>query len=379
MTGNPEEIVSELLSGAVGALDIPAELQAAAEAAYSDVGAWLKANLPEKGDWYVYPQGSMRLGTVVRPTPDDEYDIDAVASVQVSKDVIGKQELKDTVGDALQRYVTAAGAMDGAPTGSKEGSRCWTLLYELFHLDMLPAIPNEDAKPNGIWITDRDLFRWQPSNPIAFADWFYEQMGDRFLEERAILAKRAQVDVDELPAWRVRTTLQRVVQVLKVHRNAYFASELDERPPSIIVTTLAAHAFSGDKALFEAVMDVAANMARYVERDSGLVVVCNPVQPDENFADRWGADPTRVKKFYAWIDDLQATLDEARGARGGLNDVAARLEKRFGNDAIKKSVLGFGARRTEDRAAGRLTVATTGTLGAAAAATRVRDHTFHGE
>jgi hypothetical protein len=379
MNGNPEEIVSELLSGAIGALDIPAELQAAAEATYSDVGDWLKANLPEKGDWHVYPQGSMRLGTVVRPTPDDEYDIDAVTTLRVSKDMIGKQELKDTVGDALQRYVTATRAIDGAPNGSKEGGRCWTLLYELFHLDVLPAIPNEDSKPNGIWITDRDLFRWQPSNPIAFADWFYEQMGDRFLEERAILAKRAQVDVDDLPAWHVRTTLQRVVQVLKVHRNAYFADELDERPPSIIVTTLAARAFSGDKPLFEAVMDVAANMPSYVERDSGLVVVCNPVQPDENFADRWGADPARVKKFYAWIDDLQATLDEAQGARGGLSDVAARLEKRFGNDAIKKSVLGFGARRTEDRAAGRLTVATTGMLGAAAAATRVRDHTFHGE
>lgn len=378
MTDTPEEIVTELLTGAVGALDIPAELQAMAEAAYSDVGDWLKANLPE-GDWHVYPQGSMRLGTVVRPTPNDEYDIDAVATLHVSKDAIGKQELKDTIGDAVQRYVKAVQGTEGAPTGVKKGGRCWTLLYERFHMDILPAIPNEDAKPTGIWITDRDLFRWQPSNPIAFADWFYKRMGDQFLTERATLAKQAEVEVDDVPAWRVRTTLQRVVQVLKVHRNMYFADELYERPPSIIVTTLAAHAYSGDEPLFEAVMDVAANMHRYVKTDNGQAVVCNPVHLTENFADRWGADPVRVRKFHDWLTDLQETLDDARHTRGGLHDVAARLEKRFGNAAIQKSMTAYGTRRTDARIADRLKVTTTGALGVATDGTRAPDHTFHGE
>lgn len=378
MPDTPEQIVSELVTGAVGAMDIPEHLQDAAETAYRAVGDWLKINLPD-GDWNIYPQGSMRLGTPVRPSFEDEHDLDAVAELHLPKEMIGKQELKTTVGTALTSYVDAVRGIAGAPTGWKEGGRCWTLLYaEQFHMDMLPAIPNETAAPSGIWITDRDLFHWQASNPIAFADWFHERAGKQFLTEREILAKRASVDIEDVPAWRVRSILQRAVQVLKVHRNAFFAGNLDLRPPSVIVTTLAAHAFKGGATLFDAVMHIAADMANHIERESGMVVVRNPVLSEENFADRWGADAERVKLFYRWLDDLQQTLDDARNARGGLDAVAGRLEQSFGRDPIRASMREFGSRRAADRTAGRLTVATTGVVGTASAATRVRPHTFHG-
>ena len=378
MTGRAEGIVGEILIGVADELDIPEALQRAAESTYEAVGEWLKSRLAADGDWHVYPQGSMRLGTVVRPSPTDDFDLDAVAEWQIAKELITKQELKDTVGEALVDFVAAHSGPEGAPTACREGGRCWTLLFaEPFHMDVLPAIPDPDAAPNGIQITDRDLFRWQPSNPIGFADWFYSRMGSGLLEAKVALAKRYRVDVDDLPDWRVRTTLQRVVQVLKVHRNGFFADALDERPPSIIVTTLAAQAFTGDRSLFDAVMEVASRMGSFIERDGDLYVVRNPVQPEENFADRWASDPDRPIRFFAWIEDLQETLDWARSSRGGLPDVAARLNKRFGEALVSKSVGKLGQSRTDARNTGDLTVSASGMLGAGTM--KVREHTFHGD
>ena len=84
-------------------------------------------------------------------------------------------------------------------------------------MDVLPAIPNAEAAPNAIWLTDRDLRLWQPSNPIDYADWFHARMRQDFLREHEFLAKS--MDVVDVPSWQVKTPLQRTVQALKRHRD----------------------------------------------------------------------------------------------------------------------------------------------------------------
>ena len=78
-----EQMLSMLLGGAVETLDISPYLQQSATERYEEVGTWLA----ETGgvDWRIYPQGSFRLGTVVRPTTSTgEYDIDLVCRYTVS-------------------------------------------------------------------------------------------------------------------------------------------------------------------------------------------------------------------------------------------------------------------------------------------------------
>jgi hypothetical protein len=326
----------------------------------------------------VYPQGSVRLGTVVRPRKNDEYDLDTVAEYDIDTERITKERLKELVGDALTSYVDKHAGDPGEPTNVNPGKRCWTLEFdEPFHMDVLPAIPDPDARPHGIQITDREMYQWQPSNPIGFANWFYDRLGPQFKAARIELAKRAQVNVDDLPPWQVeRTILQRAVQVLKLHRNTFFADDLTVRPPSIIVTTLAGHAYRGQPNLFEAVAGIANDMTSYIESDGALYIVRNPVHEEENFADRWGAEPDRARKFFEWVDDLNATLDAAYNERGGLKALATRIEKSFGvypADTISQ----LGDRYKDDRRSDRLRVATTGLVGSSGM--RVRDHTFHGE
>ena len=60
-----EQMLSMLLAGAVETLDISPDLQQLAVDRYEEVGTWLAENNNE--DCEIYPQGSFRLGTVVRP------------------------------------------------------------------------------------------------------------------------------------------------------------------------------------------------------------------------------------------------------------------------------------------------------------------------
>jgi hypothetical protein len=379
MPDSAEELIAELLLGVVDLLDLSPDLYNAASAVYDDVGQWMSRSLDE-GKWHVYSQGSMRLGTVVRPSDDDEYDIDAVAEWSVDKEATSQDELKKTVGEALRSYVEARmgnGPLD--PTRCDESRRCWTLRFTgPLHMDVLPAIPDVKAPPTGILLPDREMFRWQFSNPIAYSEWFFERMAGDVFEKRSEAAKRAQVNIDDIPRWSVRTLLQQVVQVFKLHRMYYFGQALEHCPPSIILTTLAAQAYRGGSSLFGVLMDVAADMPSFIERDGNAHVVTNPVQPEENFADLWGKDPLHIKMFLQWLSDLQRTLEETRATTFGLDKVVERLAPRFGERAMLKSAQRLGQSRARARAAGQLAVTEVGSLAAGGSLT-VKDHTFHGD
>ena len=349
MTDNAADFLTELLTGTAAQIDVPADLLALADAIYADLGGYLSENLPGERNWLFYPQGSARIGTSVYPTGPDEWDVDTVAEVDLDKAATTQAALKQMVGTALRDYMQArAGDPQLGPTGGDAGRRCWTLTYRHpFHVDVLPAVPNRDrdAPPTGIWLADRDLVRWQPSNPKGYAEWFTRQMGREFIERQTELAKAASVSIDDIPTWRVKTTLQRSVQILKLHRNAFFANDLDNRPPSCVVTTLAGLSYDGERSLFAAVMTAAAPMSKHITQDGAVWVVENPAQPGDNLADRWSQNLVALRRFQPWLDDLQSTLESAT-TRTGVESIVASLASRFDETLLTKA-----AREVASRAA----------------------------
>lgn len=368
--------LDQLLGLTIAELDIPADVRAAAVAEYTAVATWLRDSWPvAEGD--IYPQGSIRLGTMVAPVTERcEYDIDLVCCLFLTKDV-SKMRLKRLVGEALGAYVQTR------PAGTiklTEGKRCWTLSYkgQRFHMDVLPAIPDEEQPPDGIWLTDRALFEWQASNPIGYADWFASRM-ER--ETRVLLASEAAIrgiDVEEVPPDFVKTTLQQSVQALKRHRDLYFETiDPDLAPASIIPTTLAGRAFVGGDSIFEVLVDLTARMPDFVDKENGHWVVANPVLADENFADRWKDNPTKADAFFEWIevahDDfsgLGADLETPRLLEG--------LAERFGEEPAHRAERRFAADAAKLRDKGKLRTGPTGLLGVTGAGLPNRPHTFHG-
>jgi Cyclic GMP-AMP synthase DncV-like, nucleotidyltransferase domain len=369
--------LDQLLGAAIADFDIPDEVYERVVARYEGVGTWLSDYWDDsRSDGVIYPQGSIRLGTVVQPiNPHDDYDIDLVCRRDLAKESTTQAALKGDVGRGLGLYV--ASGPDGTPT-REEGKRCWTLDYpfEPFHMDVLPALPDTAATPNGILLTDRELREWQHSNPIDYASWFHQRMRQEFVSLREALAK--QMDVDDVPEWKVKTTLQRAVQALKRHRDYHFADDPDNRPASIIVSTLAARAYAGDGPLYEVLLDVTSEMASLVERRDGIYWVPNPVQPKENFADRWQTHPERARCFFDWVERAQADF-RSYGAELGVDRLLVKFARNFGERSSQRAgeLLGGGLARARD--AGTLGMAAgSGFLGRTA--TRpVPKHTFHGD
>jgi hypothetical protein len=305
--------LGNLLTKTASALDIPDHVYEDATLKYEDVGTWLAENDSELKEYApeIYPQGSFRLGTVVRPlSREDGYDIDLVCHLSISKERTTQKNLKKVVGDRLAKRKDLQEIL--VPS-----RRCWVLEYPSqdqmphFHMDVLPAIPNRESPPTGIMLTDTELTLWQKSNPKAYSEWFYDRMKVIFQEKRTSLAEAIQANVEDVPEWQVKTPLQVAIQVLKRHRDIHFQHDTDNRPVSIIITTLAAHAYRNQGDVYDSFVDIVRDMPKYVEKRNGLWWVGNPVDKDENFADKWNEYPERRMSFAKWLQKVQSDFATA--------------------------------------------------------------------
>jgi hypothetical protein len=381
MTRFSSQALDELLGTGISALDITADEHRLAVARYAAAGGALGQHWDsDPNDGVIYAQGSMRLGTITRKFHDnDEIDIDLVARRDQPEQSISQADLKEETGLGLEKFVL--GEPEGSPSLT-EGKRCWTLHYPGFHLDVLPALPNRKVpSKTAIIITDTQLVGWLPSNPSAYAGWFDDIMAKELKDRLAVLAK--QMPIEPVPTWRVKTTLQQTVQALKRHRDIYFTDVLDLRPASIILTTLAGHAYRGGGDLYEVLDDITDRMPGYVLHDGTRYIVANPAEPGENFADRWHGKPERAQAFFAWIEQAKADFDNlARTGSSGVDTVLSKMAAILGDRPAREASRSFSRGIVNSRRQGALRYgAGTAALAAAPlAGTRhvARDHDFHG-
>lgn len=380
MTRFSSQTLNELLGTGISSLDITPAERDLAVARYAKVARSLAEHWDsDPNDGLVYPQGSMRLGTITRNYHrNDEIDIDLVARRDQPKQSISQADLKEDAGLGLEKFVLSE--PEGSPA-LDEGKRCWTLHYAGFHLDVLPALPNPAVRSGtAIIITDTELVRWQPSNPIAYADWFHKVMAKEFEDKLVVLAKR--MDIAQVPTWWVKTTLQQAVQALKRHRDIYFTDTLELRPASIIITTLAAHAYRGGGDLYEVLDDVTDRMPNHVSHDGQRYVVVNPIERGENFADRWHGKPERAEAFFRWIEQAKADFDGLASVGAGIDTVISKMASVFGDRPAQEASRSVSRGVVDSRRRGQLGygVGTGALIAAPIAATRRirRDHDFHG-
>ncbi|WP_307782809.1 MULTISPECIES: nucleotidyltransferase [unclassified Streptomyces] len=372
-TDSLEQMLSMLLDGAVETLDISPDVYDSAVRRYKDVATYLGLN--ESPDYEIYSQGSFLLGTVVRPqTPTGEYDIDLVCRIPLHKTSTTQDDLKQQVGDRLIAYRSwkqQQGHKDG-PLSLEPRRRCWTLGYTRFHLDVLPAIPDDEHQPHGILLTDKNLHKWQHGNPIGYADWFSarSELSHALLEKRASIA--------DVPVWHIRSTLQRLVQVMKWHCMTYFGDDTDNRPPSILLTTLAGLAYRGEDDLFTALRNALAAIPGFIEQRNGQWWVANPAHEKENFTDKWNEYPQRRQAFMTWFRELTDTMvNPALMHSQGLDAVYSQLVKSFDPVPLQRSFTRYANRMRNTATQQRMS--TTGLLSTTAAGPRRRPQTFHGQ
>lgn len=342
--------ITPILAGVAQDLDIDPARQERVVALYEDLGDWLAQQQPGLAKVEIYSQGSFRLGTVVRPSGQGgQFDIDLVFLRGISKASITKAELREQAGDLLVRYCRERGYP--API---ELGRCWRLEFfeDDFHLDVLPVIPDDERRSEtSILLSDKDEHHWLTSNPIGYSNWFYDRMNDiRIEESRTALAKQLDRSVEEVPVFLVRTPLQRAVQVLKRHRDLYFSNRAGDGPPSVLITTLAAHAYDGQADVTDAVLDIVDGIPNHIAYRDGQWLVPNPSHPDENFADKWNTQPDRKDEFDDWL--ARASADFTRAVdTPGIETAGNHLAKSLGGESLDVSNRILGIAPPKDFAA----------------------------
>ena len=144
---------------------------------------------------------------------------------------------------------------------------------------------------------------WLVSNPKGYGVWFRSRQAAEFdRRKRSRFDARIWASVEDVPDHKVKTPLQMTIQILKRHRDAMFGDD-EDKPISIIITTLAALAYRGEQMISDSLRSILITMDQFITRNAaGVAVVANPVNPAENFADKWPDHPAREKKFYAWLD-----------------------------------------------------------------------------
>jgi hypothetical protein len=360
-------------------LDVADESYELASARYGDIGKWL--NDPSKSASArfkprIFPQGSFRLGTVTQPPAGQGYDLDLACCLQdgVTPATHTQKALKLIVGGDLEQYRKARNIQDPL----EEKHRCWRLNYQdhvNFHIDTVPSVPYDVAgrsrlresmvkfgvvdqlakliSEDALAITDdrHPTYSqlspdWNISNPEGFARWFESRMRQaaQLLESRAEFFKVA--SIEKLPVYRWKTPLQQALQMLKQHRDIMFKDQQERKPISIIITTLAAHAYRGEEDVQDTLDRVLADMGKYIRRDHPRVP--NPVNPAEDFADKWATQAGRAlqleQNFHGWL--TRARVDFGLIAQ-------AKDKGSFEEQSMKK----FGVRVKESALAGLFSAA----------------------
>ena len=134
--------------------------------------------------------------------------------------------------------------------------------------------------------------------------------------QKSLLLERA----EDVPYYRIRTPLQRATQLLKRHRDMMFndLKTARDKPASIIITTLAARSYDQmikDNALptdfIDLLMEMLHQMPSFIVNPNGEPRIDNPVDPSENFGDRWKRKPIRKKHFFDWIEKAKSDFTQA--------------------------------------------------------------------
>lgn len=331
---------NDVLKNILEKIELPDSAYEKAEKRYQDLGDWL--HRPESicvnFDPHIFSQGSFRLGTAIRPESEEQYDLDMGCNLRrgLDKSSVTQKQLKHLVGHELDLYRKARGIKEELA----EKKRCWRIEYAdglSFHMDIVPCIPESDTRKGflkkrmvensqfdeslaqdvsqlAVSITDNTdpcyavvNDNWRISNPEGYARWFETRMKTaRFvINEREM---RFKASIDSLPYYQWKTPLQQVIQLLKRHRDTMFKNNEDNKPISVIITTLASKSYKGESDLASALNTVLSEMDDHINSQAPLIP--NPVNPSEDFADKWydekSAQYRLQENFYKWLYQARA-------------------------------------------------------------------------
>jgi hypothetical protein len=342
---------------------------------YEAVCRWLEADGSLVASYRptIYPQGSMRIGTTVRPIRHSEYDLDFVCEISAHPDSFDSPlQLLNLIITRLREHKDYASILEVK-------NRCVRLNYaNEFHMDILPACPDGILGNGCLVVPDQESREWKPSNPKGYANWFEKRCElalQVLMAERARLLSKAEPIPDQEAA-EDKATLKRAVQLLKRWRDVRYEKQPDLAPISMVLTTLAARTYEGQASVSRAISGILDKVVALIGSGRPRLFVLNPAHEEEDLSERW-KDPEQYEAFVSGIRELHKLWTNVMTA-SGIQNVSKALEGLFG-EQVRFAVAAQANRLQELRSEKALRVKPAGLITAAPTiGLAVRPNTFHG-
>ncbi len=372
------QLLDELLYRICEKLQLSDSQYRLAEERYNAIGDWLAK---EDSSLHVYnpriyPQGSLKIGTTVKPEGREEFDLDLVCELTI---VDVKQSDPYAFIKVVYDRIASNNTYKKLLVPLKK--RCVRLKYARdFHLDILPACPDTDDGGTCVWVPNKydkvnNRWNWTASNPIGYADWF---------ESRTKLyryEKEAAEGITPMPKPEHvynKSPLKLTVQLLKRWRDIAFEKRDDI--PSIILTTLAAKKYSGESTITDCLTAILNGIVAEISQTNEIIYVLNPTNAKENLSEKWHNNPDlysnfcmKVRQFNEhWINLLHLS---------GLPNISNELYSFFGKDVVRRIIAEYIQSIGNNRAKGNLNIIKNAgilTTSSSAKTIPVRRNTFYG-
>lgn len=340
---------------------------------YGAVTSWLDADGSslQQYDPDLYAQGSVRIDTTNRPVVGNDYDADIVCELYL------RMQPFPSPGAVFNLLWNRIGDHEKYRTTREAKKRCVRLAYDGYHLDVLPAIRDPERGGTALLVPDRELRIWKNSDPKGYADWF--RLCGVMSEPQTLI--RGDIEPMQRPKpVSQKTILNLAVQLLKRARDVAFQGAEKVQPVSVVLTTLAGHAYGGERDVYDALLTIVRRMVAGIPAQ-GVLQVFNPVNPAELLSERWQSDRAAYAAYVAWIRHFCNQLEALQNVR--MPKLAEELKKIFGDNAVHAAVKDVMSTIEKARGNGELQMQpSTGSLLIASspvAAIPVRRNTFYGD
>jgi hypothetical protein len=368
----PTTVLDALLDIICGKLQLTTTQYKQAEERYLTIGRWLSADesIITRYHPIIYPQGSLRINTTVKPILHDEYDLDLVLELRAAAcdDFPQPVNVLDLVEYRVQQHGLYCRMYE-------RKNRCIRITYENdFHLDILPACADETRGGTCLLVPDRKANAWKPSNPIGYADWFERQAS-------RLTVEMAERHIDPLPRqedFERKAPLKLATQLFKRDRDVRYRRTPEQAPISIVLTTLAGLHYGAQRSVSHATADILSGIVGALPTGDRLRVY-NPSNPAEDLSERWDEDRNAYALFVDGIRQLHRTWHGLMESRG-IDSISRILEGLFGETTTKQALVEFAERNNKRRLAGELGVTRAGIITNTKIGTiPIKANTFYGD
>lgn len=270
----------------------------------------------------LYPHGSVRIRTTVKPIGKDEFDLDIALHLKAQWSNHTPEKIYAELKRRLSEHAVYNQKMELK-------NRCIRLNYAGdFHMDILPGIQENEWDEDKLRVPDRQLGYWVSTNPRGYGKWFL----DKAATVKVSLLEKA-LRAENLPSndYENKKPLQRGVQLIKRYRDIYFQDDDEFKTSSIILTTIAGLYYNSEESIFLTVENIVNKIRQHTLYHTERLKVLNPVNAEEDFTDKWENEPRYYQAFKAFCEHLYFQWQELKKENGVITE-AVILKDLFGDD-----------------------------------------------